>query len=49
VLTAIGVPAELAQTAVRFTLGAETTQDDVAEAATAVARAVSAVRAIVKP
>ena len=49
VLTAIGVPAELAQTAVRFTLGAETTPDDVAEAATAVARAVSAVRAIVKP
>ena len=28
VLTAIGVPAELAQTAVRFTLGAETTADD---------------------
>jgi len=49
VLTAIGVPAGLAQTAVRFTLGTETTQDDVAEAATAVARAVSAVRAIVKP
>ena len=49
VLTAIGVPAELAQTAVRFTLGAETTPDDVTEAATAVARAVSAVRAIVKP
>jgi cysteine desulfurase len=49
VLTAIGVPAELAQTAVRFTLGAETTGDDVAEAATAVARAVSAVRDIVKP
>jgi cysteine desulfurase len=49
VLTAIGVPAELAQTAVRFTLGAETTAEDVAEAASAVARAVSAVRAIVKP
>ena len=28
VLTAIGVPAEVAQTAVRFTLGAETTADD---------------------
>ncbi len=49
VLTAIGVPAELAQTAVRFTLGAETTAEEVAEAASAVARAVSAVRAIVKP
>ena len=49
VLTAIGVPAELAQTAVRFTLGAETTAEDIEEAASAVARAVSAVRAIVKP
>ena len=49
VLTAIGVPAELAQTAVRFTLGAETTAEEVAEAASAVSRAVSAVRAIVKP
>lgn len=48
VLTAIGVPAELAQTAVRFTLGAETTAEDIEEAASAVARAVSAVRAIVK-
>ncbi|KRE21585.1 cysteine desulfurase family protein [Agromyces sp. Soil535] len=49
VLTAIGVPAELAQTAVRFTLGAETTEADVTDAAAAVARAVSAVRDIVKP
>ena len=34
---------------VRFTLGAETTEHDVADAAAAVARAVSVVRAIVKP
>ncbi len=33
VLTAMGIPAEVAQTAVRFTLGAETTAEDVAEAA----------------
>ena len=49
VLTAIGLPAELAQTAVRFTLGADTTEHDVADAAAAVARAVSVVRSIVKP
>ena len=49
VLTAIGVPAEVAQTAVRFTLGAETTADDIDEAAASVARAVSVVRAIVAP
>uniref|UniRef100_UPI001359CEF4 aminotransferase class V-fold PLP-dependent enzyme n=1 Tax=Agromyces humi TaxID=1766800 RepID=UPI001359CEF4 len=48
VLTAIGVPAELAQTAVRFTLGAGTTTDEIADAAAAVARAVSAVRNIVE-
>ncbi len=47
VLTAIGVPAELAQTAVRFTLGAETSEGEIADAAASVARAVSAVRAIV--
>jgi cysteine desulfurase len=47
VLTAIGLPAELAQTAVRFTLGAETTADELADAAASVARAVSAVRGIV--
>ncbi|WP_395242631.1 cysteine desulfurase family protein [Agromyces sp. MMS24-K17] len=46
VLTAIGVPAEVAQTAVRFTLGAETTADEVEEAASAVERAVAAVRGI---
>lgn len=47
VLTAIGLPAELAQTAVRFTLGAETTAAELADAAASVARAVSAVRGIV--
>ncbi|WP_448005295.1 cysteine desulfurase family protein [Agromyces bauzanensis] len=49
VLTAIGVPGEVAQTAVRFTLGAETTADEIAEAAASVARAVSVVRDIVAP
>jgi cysteine desulfurase len=49
VLTAIGIPGDVAQTAVRFTLGAETTADDVASAAASVARAVSVVRDIVKP
>lgn len=49
VLTAIGVPAELARTAVRFTLGASTTSEEVTDAAAAVTRAVSAVRDIVKP
>ncbi len=47
VLTAIGLPAELAQTAVRFTLGAENTTEELADAAASVARAVSAVRGIV--
>lgn len=47
VLTAIGVAPEIAQTAVRFTLGAETTPDEVEEAASAVVRAVGAVRGIV--
>ncbi len=49
VLTAIGISREVAQTAVRFTLGTETTADDVASAAASVARAVSVVRDIVKP
>lgn len=49
VLTAIGVPAEVAQTAVRFTLGTETTAEEIHEAAASVARAVSVVRAIVAP
>ncbi|HEX6366974.1 MAG TPA: cysteine desulfurase family protein [Agromyces sp.] len=47
VLTAMGVPAEIAQTAVRFTLGAETTPDEITDAAASVARAVSVVRGIV--
>jgi cysteine desulfurase len=47
VLTAMGVPAELAQTAVRFTLGHETTAEEISTAADAVLRAVSAVRGIV--
>ena len=49
VLTAMGVPAEVAQTAVRFTLGTETTADEITDAATAVVRAVSVVRDIVTP
>ncbi|MFE6967428.1 cysteine desulfurase family protein [Agromyces sp. NPDC057679] len=49
VLTAIGVPGELAQTAVRFTLGSSTTASEIEDAATAVVRAVSAVRGIVTP
>ncbi|GAA1834230.1 cysteine desulfurase family protein [Agromyces salentinus] len=49
VLTAIGIPADLAHTAVRFTLGAATTDQEIADAAAAVVRAVSAVRAIVNP
>ncbi|MET4157622.1 cysteine desulfurase family protein [Agromyces sp. PvR057] len=47
VLTAIGIPADLAQTAVRFTLGPTTTDEEIADAAAAVGTAVSAVRAIV--
>ncbi|UOE45647.1 cysteine desulfurase family protein [Agromyces larvae] len=46
VLTAMGVAPEVAQTAVRFTLGADTTADDIEDAADAVARAVAAVRGI---
>jgi cysteine desulfurase len=49
VLTAIGIPADLAQTAVRFTLGPTTTDEEIADAAAAVVRAVSAVRSIVEP
>jgi cysteine desulfurase len=48
VLTAVGIPAELAQTAVRFTLGATTTAEEVERAAASVAEAVSAVRGIVR-
>ncbi len=49
VLTAVGIPAAVAQTAVRFTLGAETTAHEIASAAASVAHAVSAVRDIVNP
>lgn len=44
VLTAIGFPAEVAQTAVRFTLAATTTAEDMTEAAASVRDAVDAVR-----
>ncbi|MGR0318276.1 cysteine desulfurase family protein [Agromyces sp. ZXT2-3] len=47
VLTAMGVAPEVAQTAVRFSFGAETTEADAATAANALAAAVSAVRGIV--
>ncbi|MDR5698888.1 cysteine desulfurase family protein [Agromyces aerolatus] len=47
VLTAMGISPELAQTAVRFTLGRETSEDEVRAASDAVLRAVSAVRGIV--
>ncbi|BDZ63442.1 hypothetical protein GCM10025877_03800 [Agromyces mangrovi Wang et al. 2018] len=47
VLTAIGLPAEIAQTAVRFTLGRDADAEDVAAAAASVASAVSAVGGIV--
>lgn len=46
VLTAMGVPAELAQTSVRFTLGRETTADELEIAADATVRAVAAVRGV---
>ena len=46
VLTALGVPADLAQTAVRFTLSAGTTAADLTEAATRVREAVAAVRGL---
>ena len=47
VLTAIGLPPEIAQTAVRFTLGRDAVTEDVAAAAASVASAVSAVGGIV--
>ncbi len=43
VLLAMGIPAEVAQTAVRFTFDAATTADDVAETVARVGQAVSAV------
>ena len=48
VLTALGMPAELAHTAVRFTLGTATTGDEIERAAASVGEAVSAVRRIVR-
>jgi cysteine desulfurase len=48
VLTAIGIARDVAQTAVRFTLGTETTAEEIADAATSVVTAVSVVRDIVK-
>jgi len=44
VLTALGFPAEVAQTAVRFTLASTTTAEELAEAAASVHAAVDAVR-----
>ena len=49
VLTALGIPADLAQTAVRFTLSATTTAAELAEAATRVRDAVAAVRGLATP
>ncbi|KQQ94488.1 cysteine desulfurase [Leifsonia sp. Leaf325] len=46
VLLALGLDAEVAQTAVRFTLASTTTPDDLATAATATAQAVDAVSGI---
>jgi cysteine desulfurase len=46
VLTALGIPAEIAQTAVRFTFGTDLTRADVESAVTALAASVSAVSAL---
>lgn len=46
VLLAIGISPEIAQTAVRFTFGAEVTESDVTAATTAVGEAVAAVRTL---
>lgn len=48
VLTAMGLDADVARTAVRFSFGADTTTDEVDAAAAALADAVSAVRDIVR-
>lgn len=48
VLLALGVPAEIAQTAVRFTLGSSSSEADLVHAADAVADAVSAVNGIAR-
>jgi cysteine desulfurase len=49
VLTALGYPAAVAQTAVRFSLAAATTADEVAEAAASVLLAVGAVTRLGRP
>jgi cysteine desulfurase len=49
VLTALGIPGDLAQTAVRFTLSATTTAAELTETALRVRDAVAAVRAISAP
>ncbi|MCU1559874.1 cysteine desulfurase family protein [Mycetocola sp.] len=46
VLTALGIPAEIAQTAVRFSFGADMTRADAESAVTALAASVSAVSAL---
>ncbi|PXA70669.1 cysteine desulfurase family protein [Cryobacterium arcticum] len=46
VLTALGIPGDLAQTAVRFTLSAHTDAGELAEAATRVQQAVATVRGL---
>ena len=48
VLTAMGLPPEIAQTAVRFSFGADVSADDVEAAAARLAESVSAVRGIVR-
>jgi cysteine desulfurase len=48
VLTAMGFAPEVAQTAVRFSFGAATTEEEITSAAAALADAVSAVRSIVR-
>lgn len=49
VLTAMGLPADVAHTAVRFTLSTTTTEDELHEAGTAVVAAVAAVRGLANP
>ena len=46
VLIAMGIPAELAQTAVRFTLSESTTEDDLDRAVEAVRDSVEGLRAV---
>jgi cysteine desulfurase len=46
VLTAMGIPAEVAQTAVRFSFDSSVTAEDLAAGAAAVGSAVTSVRAL---